>query len=180
MTIEPATKAARPRRRRGATRMSKQGLEFLIREEGFVPYAYNDSRNNATFGVGHLLHLGPVTPADRREWGTRRNPKSREFVLEVLERDVASFTEVVLDAVRVRLSANELDALDSLAFNIGPGAFRASTVVKRLNAGDRAEAADAILMWRIPAELIPRRHRERALFLRRSAELGIKAALSCS
>jgi lysozyme len=152
-------------RRRGATRVSRAGLEFIMREEGFVPYAYDDSRGNATFGVGHLLHLGPVTAADRREWGTHSRPKSRAVVLEVLERDLERFTAVVRESVHRRLAHHELDALVSLAFNIGPNAFRQSTVVSRLNAGDRRGAADAILMWRIPPELIPRRRRERALFL---------------
>jgi lysozyme len=38
-------------------------------------------------------------------------------------------------------------------------------VVKRINAGDFRGAADAILMWDKPSTLIPRRRRERELFL---------------
>jgi lysozyme len=52
-----------------------------------------------------------------------------------------------------------------MAFNIGAGGFRGSTVVKRLNARDFGGAADAMLLWRRPPEIIPRRRRERELFL---------------
>jgi lysozyme len=38
-------------------------------------------------------------------------------------------------------------------------------MVKRINAGDFRGAADAILMWNKPSILIPRRRRERELFL---------------
>ncbi|ELI8281136.1 glycoside hydrolase family protein, partial [Yersinia enterocolitica] len=59
--------------------------------------------------------------------------------------------------------------LCSLIFNIGPTAFANSTVLKRLNDGDYQGAADAFLMWKKagnnPDILLPRRQRERALFL---------------
>jgi GH24 family phage-related lysozyme (muramidase) len=149
----------------GAAHVSHAGLQFLMREEGFVPHAYNDSRGNATFGVGHLIHIGRVTAADRRRFGSKAHPKSRAFVKRVLRQDIERFERAVLDAVTVRLAPHELDALVSLAFNIGTGAFATSTVVRRLNAGDRRGAADAFLLFRIPPELIHRRRRERALFL---------------
>jgi lysozyme len=38
-------------------------------------------------------------------------------------------------------------------------------VAKRLIARDFAGAADAMLMWRRPPEIVPRRRRERELFL---------------
>lgn len=152
---------------RPATKMSKAGVEFLVREEGLVPHAYNDSEGHATFGVGHLIHLGPVTEADRREWGTPTNPKTRAFALRVFRRDLKSYEATVREAVRVPLQAHEFDALVSLCFNIGRAGFRESTVVKRLNAGRRRAAADAFLMWDKPAVLKPRRERERNLFLGR-------------
>jgi lysozyme len=67
--------------------------------------------------------------------------------------------------VKVPLTQNQFDALYSLCFNIGEGAFKKSTVVKRLNANDYKGAADAILMWNKPSVLEKRRKRERDLFL---------------
>lgn len=145
---------------------SPKGLAFLIAEEGFVPWAYNDPANHATFGVGHLLHRGPVTAADRAEWGTKAQPKPRALVERVLREDLAGRYEPALcEAVNKPLKPHQFDALLSLCFNIGTGGFRKSTVVRRLNEGDFAGAADAILMWSKPAILMPRRRRERELFL---------------
>jgi GH24 family phage-related lysozyme (muramidase) len=148
------------------TAVSAQGLDFLIAQEGFLPYAYNDSQNHATFGVGHLLHHGPVTAADRVKWGTKAKPKPRALVLKVLREDLAKrFEPAVRESVKRPLKAHQFDALVSMAFNIGTGGFRGSTVVKRLNAGDFHGAADAMMLWRKPPEIIPRRRREQRLFI---------------
>lgn len=167
-----AAKAERQRldaqvaRAQNPSAMSPKGLDFLIAQEGFIPYAYNDSQNHATFGVGHLLHRGPVTAADRRQWGTKANPKPRSLVLSVLRKDLAErFEPAVRETIKRPLKANQFDALVSMAFNIGAGGFRGSTVGRRLNSGDFFGAADAMLMWRKPPEIIPRRRRERDLFL---------------
>jgi lysozyme len=151
-------------------RTSNQGLALLIEEEGFVPYAYNDPAGHATVGVGHLLHLGAVNAADQARYGTRARPRfSRDQAIKLLRSDVGAFERAVLSAVRVRLNQNEFDALVSLAFNIGTGAFAGSTVVRELNANRRGAAADAFLLWRNAGGrpiLHPRRRRERALFLK--------------
>lgn len=150
-----------------ATQASPKGLAFLIAEEGFIPYAYNDPANHATFGVGHLLHRGPVTAADRAQWGTKAQPKPRALVERILREDLAQrYEKAVCDAVKRPLLPHQFDALVSLCFNIGTNGFKGSTVVRRLNDGDFAGAADAILMWSKPAILRPRRRRERELFLR--------------
>ena len=148
------------------TTMSPKGLDFLVAQEGFIPYAYNDSQGHATFGVGHLLHHGPVTAADRAKWGTKAKPKPRALVLRVLREDLAKrFEPAVRETVKRPLKAHQFDALVSMAFNIGAGGFRGATVAKRLNKGDFHGAADAMMMWRKPPEIIPRRRRERELFI---------------
>jgi GH24 family phage-related lysozyme (muramidase) len=153
-------------RTQNPTTVSQKGLDFLVAQEGFIPYAYNDSQSHATFGVGHLLHHGPVTAADRKQWGTKDNPKPRALVLRVLRSDLAKrFEPAVRETIKTPLKEHQFDALVSFALNIGAGGFRGSTVAKRLNARDFAGAADAMLMWRRPPEIVPRRRRERELFL---------------
>lgn len=153
-------------RLQSVSQASPKGLAFLIAEEGFVSWAYNDPANHATFGVGHLLHRGPVTAADRAEWGSKARPKPRALVERVLREDLAGrYEPAVREAVKKPLKPHQFDALLSLCFNIGTGGFKKSTVVRRLNEGDFAGAADAILMWSKPAILMPRRRRERELFL---------------
>lgn len=146
--------------------MSQKGLDFLVREEGVRRYAYNDSANNATFGVGHLIHRGPVNDSDRRRWGTPNNPKSMAFVYETLENDLGGFERTVRDSTNKKIKkAHQFDALTSLAFNIGQGGFRDSSVAREIRAGHFHAAADHILDWDNPPELRPRRERERKLFL---------------
>ena len=61
--------------------------------------------------------------------------------------DVAKFEGAVKQCVQVPLHQHEYDAFLSLAYNIGPGAFCGSTLVRVLNAGDYAEACKQILRW---------------------------------
>jgi lysozyme len=73
-------------------------------------------------------------------------------------------------AVTVPLNDNEFGALTSFTFNLGIGNLKSSTLLKKLNAGDRAGAADEFGKWvnaggkPLPG-LVKRRAAERALFL---------------
>lgn len=62
-------------------------------------------------------------------------------------RDVAQYEGALKQCVKVPLHQHEYDAFVSLAYNIGPGAFCGSTLVRKLNAGDYAEACRQILRW---------------------------------
>jgi GH24 family phage-related lysozyme (muramidase)/peptidoglycan hydrolase-like protein with peptidoglycan-binding domain len=146
-----------------AMKTSQSGRDFLRAQEGERLTAYQDSVGVWTIGVGHTTAAGPpqVQPGMRI---------SKEQSDEILSRDLASFETAVSEAVRVPLNQNEFDALVSLCFNIGPGRFASSSVVRELNAGNRRAAADAFLMWnkargRVLDGLTSRRQRERALFL---------------
>ena len=76
----------------------------------------------------------------------------------------------VLDASPLVHTQSQYDAMISFTFNLGPGNLRSSTLLKKLNAGDRAGAADEFLKWTkaggktLPG-LVKRREAERALFL---------------
>ena len=81
------------------------------------------------------------------------------------------FTEQgVSNALQVDTTEDEFSALVCLAYNIGLGNFSKSTVLKKVNAGDKAAAADAFLMWnkmggKVSTHLAKRRRAERGLFL---------------
>lgn len=79
----------------------------------------------------------------------------------------------------------EFDAMVCLAYNIGLGNFKGSSVVRRFNMGNMAGAADAFLMWdkaggKTMRGLVRRRAAERALFLgadgQQAIEIGKAAA----
>jgi len=70
----------------------------------------------------------------------------------------------------LKVNDNEFSALLSFTFNLGIGNLRSSTLLKLLNAGDRAGAADQFPRWnraggRELLGLTRRRAAERALFL---------------
>jgi lysozyme len=61
--------------------------------------------------------------------------------------DVAKYEGALKKCVTVPLHQREYNAYVSLAYNIGPGAFCGSTLVKKLNAGDYEGACREILRW---------------------------------
>lgn len=129
------------------------GLAALKSREGVRLEAYRDSVGVPTIGWGHTA-------------GVRMGDKiTLAQASAFLEQDIDTHAAPILAAVKVPLADHEQDALVSIAFNIGVGAFRKSTFLKRLNAGDRAGCAAAIMKFRIPAEIIPRREAERDQFL---------------
>lgn len=72
--------------------------------------------------------------------------------------------------LKVPVTQPQFDALCCLAYNIGIGAFEHSTLLKRLNAADKAGAAQEFLAWdKVHGAPCPgltrRREAERALFL---------------
>lgn len=61
--------------------------------------------------------------------------------------DVQTFEGALRQCVKVPLAQHEYDAYVSLSYNIGSSAFCASTLVRKLNAGDYAGACTEILKW---------------------------------
>jgi len=61
--------------------------------------------------------------------------------------DVQKFEGAVKQCVKVPLYQYEYDAYVSLSYNIGTGAFCASTLVKKLNAQNYEGACKEILRW---------------------------------
>ena len=83
--------------------------------------------------------------------------------------DVREFAREVRASLKVKVSARQFAALVSLAYNIGINALRASTLLRKLNAGDYAGAAEQFPRWnraggRELQGLTNRRAEERALF----------------
>ena len=61
--------------------------------------------------------------------------------------DVQRFEGALRQCVRVPLHQHEYDAYLSFAYNVGAGAFCASTMARRLNAGDYAGACAEFDRW---------------------------------
>jgi lysozyme len=62
-------------------------------------------------------------------------------------KEIEEHGERALQCVNVTISQGEYEAYASLAYNIGTNNFCKSTLVRKLNAGDRAGACAEILRW---------------------------------
>jgi lysozyme len=138
---------------------SQAGLKFIAQNEGTVLHVYNDSRGLPTIGVGHLLTQAEI--ADK----TYSFGITQQKALELLAADVATAEYWVNKSVTVVLTQNQFDCCVDFTYNCGGGAFASSTFLRKINASDTQGAADAILMWDKPPEIMGRRHLERTLFL---------------
>jgi GH24 family phage-related lysozyme (muramidase) len=84
--------------------------------------------------------------------------------------DLAKFAAKVRDVLGgTATTQSQFDAMVSLAYNIGVGAFSKSTVLRKHKAGDYAGAKAAFLMWnkndgKVMAGLTRRREAEAALY----------------
>jgi lysozyme len=104
---------------------------------------------------------------------------TRQQAEDAFSKELAKFEAAVNRLVTVSMSQNEFDALVSLAYNIGIGGkakpgFSTSTVLKRLNKGDRVGAAKAFHMWNkaggaVVNGLVQRRASEASLFQKPTA-----------
>jgi lysozyme len=140
--------------------LSPSGISFIAGFEGFSAYWYVCPAGKMTIGYGHVRRAGEVIDA----------PVSKLFAMSLLRQDAHRAAACIAAAVTLPLEQHQFDALTSLAFNIGAGAFERSTLLRKLNAGDEAGAADEFLKWvfagkvRSPG-LERRRAAERLLFL---------------
>jgi lysozyme len=83
-----------------------------------------------------------------------------ETAERIFHKDAQKFRSEVVHAVRADLEQHEFDACCSFIYNVGSPNFLGSTFLKRLNAGDKAAAAEALLWWNKPPEIISRRRGE--------------------
>ena len=139
-------------------RINQAGFELIKRFEGEWLTSYLCPAGVWTIGFGH-------TGSDVRPGMSITHAQAEEM----LERDISRFEDGVARAVTVPISGNQFSALVSFAFNVGLGAIRRSTLLRKLNSGDSAGAAHEFLRWdksggRVLPGLTRRRLAERELF----------------
>ncbi|MEL6213446.1 MAG: lysozyme [Pseudomonadota bacterium] len=138
------------------------GLNLIKGYEGLRMSAHYAPSEQWTVGYGHTdsaRHGMSVTESDAER---------------LLREDVAPIEALIADTVRAPLNQNEHDALTSLIFNIGEDNWRRSSVLRKLNEGDKLAAAQGFELWtkaRVNGELatldglVRRRAAEKSLFL---------------
>lgn len=142
--------AAKPR-----LKISRPGLMLIKSFEGFRPRAVQADDGRWVIGYGHT--------ASARE-GAAVDEADAELLLQY---DLLPITAALNDRIDGPINQHQFDALASFAISVGLKAFLASDVLRRFNAGQAKEAADALIGWPEPEspDAAPRRRSaERALF----------------
>jgi lysozyme len=119
---------------------SNAGIAFIKRWEGVRLSAYQCSAGVWTIGVGHTAAMGNPKPVS----GMRITEQEAE---DILRRDLNSIERDIDAVVDVRLNQRQFDTLVSFVFNVGIGAFRKSTLLKKLNAGRYDEVPSELMKW---------------------------------
>lgn len=145
--------------------VNRATLSLIQNHEGLRLEAYADPGYGwkiATIGYGHTTQAGPPVVSK----GMRITAEEAQRILEA---DLLAVEVSVREAVTVPLNDNQFGALVSLTFNIGGGAFRRSTLLRKLNQRDYSGAAAEFKRWnksngKVLAGLTHRRADEAALF----------------
>jgi lysozyme len=115
--------------------ISSTGLDLIKHFEGFKPKAYLCPAGVLTIGYGstgkHVTRGQTITEAE---------------ATALLAKDVVRFENAV-NKLGVTLTQNQFDALVAFVYNVGEGNFNASTLVKRLKAGDMVGTAAQFGVW---------------------------------
>lgn len=121
-------------------RTSADGLRLIKDFEGERLQAYLCPAGVWTIGYGHTDAAGPpkVVP------GMVITKREAE---DILRKDLIKYEAAVERAVTVPLKPNQFDALVSFCYNIGPGAFSKSTLVKKLNRGEYDAVPAELMKW---------------------------------
>ncbi|MBA3421360.1 MAG: peptidoglycan-binding protein [Thermoleophilaceae bacterium] len=152
---------------RRAMRLSKAGVAFIARFEGFRSDLYNDAAGHCTIGYGHLVHHGRCNGSEPAEF---KSGIGRERALELLHQRAGQFGAAV-NGLGVALNQHQFDALVSFTFNLGPGWLGGSGLQRALAAGDYDAVPRELSRWvfaggRKLQGLVKRRRAEGELFAR--------------
>ncbi|MCK6835579.1 lysozyme [Enterobacter asburiae] len=142
---------------------SDKGIALIKQFEGCKLTAYQDSVGVWTIGYGW------TQPVDGKPIRAGMTIK-QETADRLLKTGLVSYESDVSRLVKVGLTQGQFDALVSFTYNLGARSLSTSTLLRKLNAGGYAGAADEFLRWnkaggKVLNGLTRRREAERALFL---------------
>ena len=138
-------------------KVSQECIDLVKFFEGFESKAYLCPANVWTIGYGRTKNV--------REGDELTEIQAERDLFEELD----EFAEQVLNTVKVDLEQNELDALTSWTYNLGVGNLQSSTLLKKLNSGDKNSVPSEMVRWnkaagKVLAGLTRRREAEAKLW----------------
>ncbi|CAI2081348.1 lysozyme [Serratia ficaria] len=143
--------------------ISDKGISLIKEFEGCRLKAYQDSVGVWTIGYGW------TQPVDGRKIGPGM-VSDQATAERLLKCGLVQYEQGVNQLVKVIITQGQFDALVSFAYNLGLRSLSTSTLLRKLNAGDKQGAADEFGKWvnaggvRLNG-LVKRRAAERELFL---------------
>ena len=117
--------------------ISEPGLALIKQFEGFSPTPYLCPAGKPTIGYGHVIRASEQFP----------DAISTDEAESLLKQDVSYTEQIITHSIVIDLTQNQFDALVSLAYNIGVGAFVNSTLLRLLNTGDTQAASAQFAHW---------------------------------
>lgn len=115
--------------------INQAGLDLIKSCEGLKLTAYQDIVGVWTIGYGCTqgVHGGMVITQQEAE--------------AMLMKELSTFEQGVARYVQVALNDNQFAALVSFSYNLGLGSLQKSTLLRLLNSGDYAGAANEFPKW---------------------------------
>lgn len=143
--------------------MNDAGVQLVAAFEGFSSAAY------LCPGLVWTIGYGTTRYPSRWRVTERDKPCRRKQAEHWLNYELKKAEQAVIRYCSAYLNENQRAALASFVYNLGAGAFRASTLRRRINAGDFEDVTYQLSRWnkgggRILAGLVRRRAAEAALF----------------
>lgn len=143
--------------------LDQRGRDFLAKEEGIKLAPYLDSVGIPTIGIGCTFY-----PGGRRVTMKDKPLASIADAWALFDAVNSNFLFTVYSTTRDDINQNQFNALLSLCYNIGPAAFKGSTVLKLVNKNPNdAKITGAFEMWKNAGGkpvLLGRRKREAKLY----------------
>jgi len=145
------------------TNSSRNGLGLIRQFEGCRLSAYLCPAYVPTIGWGFTTWNGKKVQLGQKITQAEADA--------ALLNDYDGYEGQVRELVKVPVTANQLGALVSFAFNVGIGSLRSSTLLKMLNSGNYAGAAGQFARWnkaggKVLKGLVTRRAAEASLFVK--------------
>jgi GH24 family phage-related lysozyme (muramidase) len=120
--------------------ISKTGIEPIKHFEGLELKAYQDSVGVWTIGYGW------TQPVDGKKVGPGM-VIDQVTADRLLKCGVVQYEQGVNHLVKVKITQSQFDALVSFVYNLGLRSLSTSTLLQKLNAGDKQGAADQFGRW---------------------------------
>jgi len=120
---------------------SPEAVKKIAGFEGVKLVPYNDLSGNATEGVGHLMHKGPLLDNEKV-------PETMDKAMSDFAEDLKNRSEKYIVAfIKTPLNQNQFDALSSFCYNLGCGTLKTLVSETGLNDGKYDAVPSEILKY---------------------------------